>query len=259
MPTVPIEGGHLYYEVAGDAEAPPLLLSHSLGTGLAMWEPQMAAFAARYRVIRYDMRGHGKSSAPAGDYSMAMLAKDALALMDALGIERTYWCGLSMGGMIGLWLATHAPQRLRRAVLANTAAISPTVEMWNARIATVMSQGTAALLAGAIDRWFTKEFQTAHPDIVKRTSALLLATPPQGYAGACVANRDMDQREAIRAIAVPCLVIVGEKDFAAAPEFGRDIHARIAGSKLVSLDAAHLSNTEAPEAFTRAVLDFLAA
>lgn len=258
MPTIPIDGGHLYYEVAGDPTHPPLVLSHSLGTGLAMWEPQMAEFAKRYFVVRYDMRGHGKSSAPAGDYSMAMLARDALLLFDGLGIERADWCGLSMGGMIGMWIATHTPRRFKRAVLANTAAVSPTVEMWNGRIATVKAQGTAALLAGAIDRWFTKEFQRLHPEIVKRTSALLLATPPQGYIGACVANRDMDQREAIRTIGVPCLVIVGEKDQGAPPEFGRDIHARIPGSKLVSLDAAHLSNTEQPALFTKAVLDFLA-
>jgi 3-oxoadipate enol-lactonase len=258
MPMIPIDGGNLYYEIEGDAANPPLVLSHSLGTALGMWQPQMAELKRRYRTVRYDMRGHGKSSAPKGDYSMAMLGHDALALLDALKIERTYWCGLSMGGMIGMWLGTEAPQRLRRAVLANTSALSPTVEMWNARIATVMAKGTAALLDGAVDRWFTKKFQAANPEVVKRTSEFLLSTPAQGYAGACAANRDMDQRETIRKIPVPTLVIVGAQDHAAPPAFGQLIHERIEGSKLVSLDAAHLSNTEQPAGFTKAVVDFLA-
>lgn len=260
MPMVSLGGGReLHYEIEGNESAPPLVLSNSLGTTLAMWDPQMPELRKHLRVIRYDTRGHGASSAPTGAYSIAELGRDLLGLLDALALDAVNWCGLSMGGMTGMWLAVNAPQRLKHIVLADTSTHMPPPELWNDRIQKVLGEGMAAIEEAVIDRWFTPEFQAQAPEAVAKVRAMLRATAPQGYAGCCAAIRDMDQRESIRRIHAPVLVIAGARDPATPPDHAQLIHERIAGSKLVTLDAAHLSNIEQPEAFTNAVVDFLKA
>jgi 3-oxoadipate enol-lactonase len=257
MPFVQGEGARIHYEVEGPQDGPVLLLSNSLGTELGMWSPQMPSLTARYRVLRYDSRGHGRSDAPEGPYEIARLGRDAVELLDALDIETVRFCGLSKGGMVGQWLGVNAPDRVERLVLANTAAFIGAPEVWNQRIETVRAQGMAAIVPGVIDRWFTEPYQERAPDSVARIRDMLLATDPEGYAACCAAVRDMDQRQAISAISLPTLVIAGRHDLATSPEQGRLIADTVPGARFLELDAAHLSNIEAEAAFTRALLDFL--
>jgi 3-oxoadipate enol-lactonase len=257
MPFAQGQGARIHYEIEGPADGPVLLLSNSLGTDLGMWSPQMPSLAARYRVLRYDSRGHGRSEAPEGPYTIDMLGQDAVAVLDAAGVERALFCGLSKGGMVGQWLGVNAPDRVGRLVLANTAAFIGAPEVWNQRIETVRAQGMAAIVPGVIDRWFTKPFQERAPDSVARIRDMLLATDPGGYTACCAAVRDMDQRQAISAIRVPTLVIAGRHDLATSPEQGRLIAETVPGARFLELDAAHLSNIEAEAAFTHALLDFL--
>ena len=259
MPFVDAAGARIFYRFDGAEDRPVLVLSNSLGTNLGMWEPQVSAFSERFRILRYDSRGHGQSDAPIGPYTIELLGRDVLALLDALGLDRVSFCGLSKGGMVGQWLGVHAGECLDRLVLANTSAHTGAPEVWTQRIATVRAHGMAAIVPALIDRWFTKDFQAREPVAVARIVAMLRATDPEGYAAACAAVRDMDQREAIRAIRVPTLVIAGRHDLATPPDHAALIAARVPGAKLVEVDAAHLGNVEAAEAFTRAVLDFMAA
>jgi 3-oxoadipate enol-lactonase len=257
MPFAQGQGARIHYEIEGPEDGPVLLLSNSLGTDLGMWSPQIPSLAARYRVLRYDSRGHGRSEAPEGPYTIDMLGQDAVAVLDAAGVKRALFCGLSKGGMVGQWLGVNAPNRVGRLVLANTAAFIGAPEVWNQRIETVRAQGMAAIVPGVIDRWFTKPFQERAPDSVARIRDMLLATDPEGYAACCAAVRDMDQRQAISAISLPTLVIAGRHDLATSPEQGRLIADTIPGARFLELDAAHLSNIEAEAAFTRALLEFL--
>lgn len=257
MATIDVEGTPFEVRVEGPETAPPLILSNSLASDLSMWDAQAPALAERFRVVRYDQRGHGRTGAPEGPYTLGRLGRDALAIMDALGIARAHWCGLSLGGMTGMWLLTHHRERIDRAVLANTAARMGPPELWNGRIRAAREGGMAALVEATIARWFTPAFIAREPETIARVRAMILATPEAGYRGCCAAIRDMDQREAIRAVANPVLVIVGAHDPATTPRDGEMIQAAIRGARLVSLDAAHISALEEPEAFTRAVLDFL--
>jgi len=257
MQQLTIDGIRFRVLVEGAEDAPALMLSNSLSSNLSMWDPQMPEFLKRYRVVRYDHRGHGGTDAPAGPYSMERLAQDAVDILDALGIARAHWCGLSMGGMTGMWMLTHHSERIDRAVLANTAAYMGPPELWQGRIQTATEGGMAALVDGTIERWFTPEFRERDPETIARVRAMILATPAQGYMGCCGAIRDMDQREAIRDIASPALVIIGAKDPATTPEAGAVLTDAIKGSQSLTLDAAHLSNLEQPDAFTKAVVAFL--
>jgi 3-oxoadipate enol-lactonase len=252
------DGLSLRYEDTGGAK-PVLLLSNSLGTRLEMWDPQMPAFSAAFRVVRYDKRGHGESELKVGPTNFARLTLDAVELLDHLAIPKAHWCGLSMGGMSGMWAGTHHGARFDRIVLCNTGACMPTAEMWNQRIAVVKSKGLQPLIPTIVDRWFTKRFQEADKEAVARIVDMLNTTPPEGYAACSAAIRDMDQREAIRAITNPVLVIAGTHDGSTPPEKGREIAAAIAKAQYVELDAAHLSNIEQDKAFTAAVMDFLKA
>ena len=259
MPILEIFGEPFNVRLDGPEDAPALVLSNSLSSDLTMWEAQVAEWCKHFRVLRYDQRGHGRSVVSEGPYSIERLAQDALAIMNHVGIAKAHWCGLSMGGMVGMWILTHARQRIDRAVLANTAAHMGPPELWNGRIRTASKGGMEALVDATIQRWFTRRFiDTAHDEIV-RMRAMILATPVAGYKACCSAIRDMDQREAIRSVTNPTLVIVGEHDPATTPEAGRLIHEAIRGSKLVTLDAAHIGNMEQPQAFTEAVLEFLRA
>lgn len=260
MPAVQLADGELNYLWEGDKSLPVLVLSNSLGTDLHMWDAQIAAFTQHFQVLRYDTRGHGHSLVTEGTYSIEQNGRDVLALLDALAIEQVYFCGLSMGGLIGQWLAINAPERLKRVVLCNTAAKIGNPDVWNPRIEMVLRDGPAAMLAlrnASIARWFTPEFAAAETAKVEAVVGMLAATSPQGYAANCAAVRDADFREQISAIELPLLMVCGTEDAVTTPADGRFIVERVKGAQLVEFHAAHLSNVEAGDAFSAAVLDFL--
>lgn len=259
MPQFERDGVEFNVTLDGPENAPPLMLSNSLGTNLHMWDWQIPELTKHFRVIRYDSRGHGKSGAPDGPYSIDDLGRDALAIMDALELDQVHWMGLSKGGMIGQWLLTHAPERIGRAVLANTGSHMPPPDLWNQRIRTALDKGMEELTPGVIERWFTPEFRAREPETVEKIVRMLHTTPAHGYAGSCSAIRDMDQRESIRSVTNPVLVVVGSRDPATPPEMGQRIADTIRGARIVTLDAAHLSNIEQADAFNHAVIDFLTA
>jgi 3-oxoadipate enol-lactonase len=252
------DGCRLAYRFDGPEDAPVLTLSNSLGTTLDMWAPQIAALTGTFRVLRYDSRGHGNSDVPPGAYSIDRLGRDAVELLDALEIKRVWFCGLSMGGMVGQWLGVRAPERLAGLILANTAAYMGPPASWQGRMETVRTRGMSALTEAVLQRWFTPDFQQAAPDAVAPVRAMLLACKPEGYIGCCAAIRDMDQRETVRLIRAPTLLISGELDPATPPADAAHLHAAISGSRLVSLRAAHLSNIEQADRFNAAVTAFIA-
>jgi len=256
MPFAELGDLQTYYELAGEGRA-VLVLSNSLGTNLSMWDPQMPQLTQRFRVLRYDTRGHGRSSVTPGDYTIEQLGRDVVALLDVLELKRVHFCGLSMGGMIGMWLGVHAAERLARLVLSNTAARIGTKEAWNARIATVRSEGMKAVAAAVSERWFTPEFRAMRPQRVAQAQQMLENSPPQGYAANCAAIRDMDQREEVAQITAATLVIFGAKDPVTPPADSQYLVSQIRGAEVVELDAAHLSNVEQAEAFTDAMCSFL--
>jgi len=256
MPFADLGELKVHYELSGEGEA-VLMFSNSLGTDFSMWEPQQPELQKQFRILRYDTRGHGKSSVTPADYSIEQLGRDVLGLLDALHIDRANFCGLSMGGMIGIWLGIHAPTRLHRLVLCNTAARIGSKEMWNARIATVHKEGMNPVAAAVIDRWFTPGFRAAAPDKVATAQRMLENTSPEGYAACCAAIRDMDQRDEVSQIKVPTLVIYGASDGVIPHTDAHFLTQQIKGAEEVELAAAHLSNVEQAEAFTQAVGNFI--
>lgn len=259
MPFLELGDSKIHYQLSGRHDAPALLFSNSLGTSLAMWEPQVAALSQNFRLVRYDTRGHGQSSVTPGPYSIAQLADDVLLLLDKVGLERVHFCGLSMGGMIGMALATRAPWRLEKLALCNTAPQIGSADMWNTRINTVRKGGMQAVVDGVLERWFTAGFREASPAAIECTRQMLLKTPVEGYAACCAAIRDMDGREAVSGIGVPTLIIAGTHDPVTPPQDGQAMAGRIAGAQHKELPAAHLSNIEAAEAFTMELARFLKA
>ncbi len=259
MQALEVNGITINARVDGPPDGDPVLLSNSLSSALGMWDAQAEALVgAGYRVVRYDSRGHGGSDAPAGEYTLAQLGYDALGVLDALGVERAHFCGLSKGGMVGQWLGTHHGDRLITLTLCDTAAHVPPADMWEQRIAGAREGGMGALVDATIERWFTPAGRESLADDVTRIREMILATPVDGFCGCCAAIRDMDQRAAIGAIAVPTLVVVGEHDPSTTPDAARFIHSQIAGSELVILpQAAHLSNVEQAGPFNAALLGFL--
>ena len=243
----------IHYRFDGPEDAPVLVFSNSLGTSLSMWEPQVSIFARRFRLLRYDTRGHGLSAVTPGPYSIDQLGRDVLSLLDALGIGKVSFCGLSMGGMTGMWLGGNAPERLHRLVVCNTAALIGSPEVWNGRIALVRQGGMAAIADSVLQRWFTPSFIANAPGQIDFVRQMLLQTPAEGYIANCEAIRDMDQRDTISRITTPTLVIAGSRDPATPPEEGKFIAAKIAGAKYVELDSAHLSNIEAAKEFNEAL------
>lgn len=259
MPMLDIGDAQLNYRFDGAEGAPVLVLSNSLGTTLDMWTPQMAAFSQHFRVLRYASRGHGESAATPGPYSIERLGRDVVALLDGLSIERAHFCGLSKGGMVGMWLGVHAGPRLDRLVLCNTAAKIGTAELWNTRIDSVRQGGMAAVADAVVERWFTEGFRSREPAAVARVRQMLLDTPPQGYMACCAAVRDMDQRRDIARISCPTLVVAGTHDGATPPADTRRVAESVPGARYVELDASHLSNIEEAGRFTQEVLGFLTA
>lgn len=262
MASVQLADGVLNYQLDGPEGAPVLVLSNSLGTNLHMWDTQLPALTAHFRVLRYDTRGHGQSLVTEGPYSIEQLGRDVLALLDALQIERAHFCGLSMGGLIGQWLGINAGHRLNRLIVCNTAAKIATPEVWNPRIETVLRDGQAAMVGlrdASIERWFTPAYAASHPDQAKRITDMLAATSPQGYAANCAAVRDADFRGQLGEIKVPMLVISGSADAVTPPSGGLFIRDKVKGAEYAEFHAAHLSNVEVGEPFSRCVIDFLLA
>lgn len=250
------DGCGIAWRLDGPPGAPVLLLANSLGTDMGLWEPQQALGAA-HQLLRYDMRGHGQSAVPHGDYSMDRLGRDVVELLDALGLERVDFCGLSLGGMVGQWLAVREPRRVRRLVLANTSAFMGPPGAWQERIATVRGQGMAAIADAVIERWFTPGYRGAGAERSAPVRRMLLGTAPDGYAACCAAIRDMDLRPTAPLIAAPTLVIGGTDDPATPPEHARALAAAIPDARLKMLPAAHLSNWEVPAAFNARISEFL--
>jgi 3-oxoadipate enol-lactonase len=244
-------------QIDGNDSAPALILSNSLGTNLGMWDPQVPALTQHFRLVRYDRRGHGQSGAPTGPYTMEMLGRDVLAIMDGLSIKKANWCGLSMGGMVGQWLGANAPERFDKLVLSNTASYYADKNAWADRINAVKTGGVAAVAAGVANRWFTPGFISREPDRVERLSQMVRETSVEGYLGCCDAIRDMDHRDLLPKITAPTLIIAGKHDVATTPADAEFIRDRIPGAKLAMLDAAHISNVEQAEKFTAEVLGFL--
>jgi 3-oxoadipate enol-lactonase len=257
MTMIDADGCPLHVEVEGREHAPVLMLSNSLGTTLQMWDDQVKPFTEHFRLVRYDRRGHGQSGVPSGSCTIERLGLDALAIMDGLGLETVNWCGLSIGGMVGMWLGANAPQRLDKLILSNTACYMPARDLWDERIKTARERGMAPLVEGTLERWFTKEFREREPETIARMRAMLLSTSPQGYASCGEAIRDMDQRETITRIPVPTLIIAGRHDPATTLESAEFMRERIAGASMVVLEAAHISNVERPDDYTHTVLGFL--
>lgn len=257
MPHIKLPAGEFFYRFDGPADAPLLVLSNSLGTDHTMWDPQIPAFTRFFRVLRYDSRGHGESAAPPGPYTIADLGRDALDLYSALDVKRAHFCGLSMGGMVGMWLAANAPDRVERLVLCNTAARLGPQQLWDARIEAVRLGGMPAIVTGVVARWFTPNFISRPSAALDHLRQALSDTNAEGYCACCEAIRDMDQRSTLGSIRAPTLVIAGELDAASPPADGRFLAERIAGARYIELAAAHLSNIEAAEAFTQAVVGFL--
>ena len=246
------------YRVDGPPGAPVLVLSHALGLSLEMWDPQMAGRLRALRVVRYDHRGHGGSPVPAGPYRIEDLGRDVLHLLDRLALERVSFCGVSLGGMVGLWLAATAPGRVERLVACGAAARMPRPEDYAARAKLVREQGMAAIADGVISRWFTPAFPSHRPDVVARIRGLLLSTPPEGYAGACEAIASMDLREDLLRIRAPTRLIAGAEDLATPPGLSHEIARGIAGAEVVVVSgASHLATVEQPEAITGQILGYV--
>lgn len=245
------------FRIDGPADAPPLLLSNSLGTTSEMWDPQIPALSESYRVVRYDTRGHGAAPVPNGPYSLDDLGGDAVALLDRLGIERAHVVGLSLGGMTGMWLAANAPERVGRLVVMCTSAMLAEEHDWPARAKLVREQGPAAIADATIERWFTPGFVARDPDTVAKLRATLSDTPPEGYAGCCDAIGGMDLLADLARIEAPTLVIAGRVDPATPPAHAERIAAGIPGARLELVEAAHLANIECAEEVTRLTLSHL--
>jgi 3-oxoadipate enol-lactonase len=249
-----------HHVVTGPEDAPALVLSNSLGSTLATWDPQAEALAERFRLIRYDTRGHGESPVLPGPYEVADIARDLLDLLDHLGIERAHVAGLSLGGMTGMWLGVHAPERLDRLILLCTSAKLGPPEMWADRARTVRAEGTQAVADAGVGRWLTDGFRERHPDTAEWLRAMIAAQPDAGYAEGCGVIERMDQLADLPEISALTLVIAGAQDPATPPEHAERIVAAIPGARLEVLDpAAHLANVEQPEAVTRLILEHLEA
>jgi 3-oxoadipate enol-lactonase len=257
MPMIATNGTQINVEIAGRDDAPALMLSNSLGTNLHMWDEQADELSKHFRLIRYDRRGHGKSAVPARPYSMELLGRDVIGILDALKIKKTNWCGLSMGGMVGQWLGANAPDRVEKLILSNTSSYYADKTPWSDRIKSVEANGLNQLVDGNMQRWFTEAFRARAPQTMAKMKEMFVATNIDGYVGCCEAIRDMDFRASNPTVKAPTLVIVGAKDPATPPSAGEAIQKAIPGAKLISLEAAHISNMEQPKAYTDAVLGFL--
>lgn len=248
----------LNYELGGREGAPAIAFTGSLGTDLTMWQTQSDRLGERFRTLRYDVRGHGRSEVPDGPYSIDELGSDLVALLDRLGIERAALCGLSIGGMISMWVAAHHPERVGRLVLCCTSALLGPPEGWHQRAATVRADGVGAVADAVLERWFTPAFASEHPELIESMRAKLVATPPEGYASCCEAIAAMDLTGDLPSISAPTLVLAAEQDLATPPEHGRRIAELIPGARFQTVSpAAHIAAVERPDLTTAMILRFL--
>jgi 3-oxoadipate enol-lactonase len=248
------------HDVLGRDDGPVVVLSNSLGSTTRMWDGQVPALAENLRVVRYDHRGHGRSPVPPGPYELADLGGDVLVLLDRLGLERVHWCGLSLGGMVGMWLAINAPERIDRLVLCCTSARLGPPEMWAERAATVRAQGVDAIADAGIERWLTPGFIARQPEVTADVRAMLAATPAEGYAACCAAIERMDLVPQLGAITAPTLVIAARDDPATPPEHGERIAEGIPAARLALVEGArHLATVEQPQAMTDLIAGHLLA
>jgi 3-oxoadipate enol-lactonase/4-carboxymuconolactone decarboxylase len=258
LPFVNVNNTRLFYRLEGAVGRPVLILSHSIGTDHGMWAPQAADLLPCFQILRYDTRGHGASDVPAGEYSIEALGRDVLGLADALGIQQFAFCGLSLGGAIGQWLGIHSTDRVTHLILANTSPQFRPRSNWETRIKMVSEGGMKSIVDMVMQRFFSPDTLARNDVYAGAIRSLLSATDPAGYAGCCAALRDVDNRESLRQIRVPTLVIAGDRDVSTPWEDHGEILAReVPGARAVRLPAAHLSNLERPRSFTAAVLDFL--
>ena len=248
------------FAIDGPEGAPTVVLSNSLGSTPAMWDPQFPALASRLQVVRYDHRGHGRSPVPAGPYELADLGADVIAMLDRLGLERVHWCGLSLGGMVGMWMAINAPERIDRLVLCCTSARLGPPQMWVDRAATVRAHGVEAIADAGIERWLSPGFIEREPEVAAGIRAMLAATPAEGYAACCGVIERMDQVPQLGEIRAPTLVVAAAEDPATPPEHGELIARSVPGARLEIVQGArHLATIEQPEAMTELILGHLAA
>ncbi len=257
MPFITLGEHAVNYALTGSRSAPVLVLSNSLGTNFSMWDPQLAEFEKHFYVLRYDTRGHGGSAVTPGPYSLELLGGDVVGLLDALDIRSAYVCGLSLGGLTGLWMGVQAAARLQKLVVSSASAKFGTVETWEKRIASVRQGGMELIAPQVIERWYTADFRERAPEAVQGTQQMLEATSAEGYVNCCAALRDADLREEICRIAIPTLVISGTQDPVSPPADGKFIAGRISGAKYFELDAAHLLSVEVSGEFTETVVRFL--
>lgn len=254
------DGCRIAYQLTGGADRPVLVLSNSIATSLHMWDGQVQTLSEAYRVLRYDFRGHGKSDTPAGAYSVDRLGRDVIELLDSLEIKQAHFCGLSMGGWVGQWLAVHAPDRIGRLILSNTAAYLGPPSNFDAQIRAVLAVKDMADTADQFMRnWFPASMLAGPNEIVDTFRAMVLATPPRGLAGCFAALRDCDLRRTIALIKAPTLVIGGIDDKVTLASHSEEIAATIPGAKLVLLPGVHMLNVERPAEFLDAVTRFLTA
>lgn len=258
MPTIESGGVRMRYEVSGTTHGSVLVLANSLASNLHMWDKVLPAFESRYRVLRFDMRGHGESGVSSEPFTIDQLGSDVLQLLDEVEVDRANVCGLSLGGLVALWLGIHAPERVHRLVFANTAARIGSLDMWEQRIATVQATGMSPLAAATLERWFTPTYRALHPGETERIREMVAATDPRGYLACCAVLRDADLRAQIGAIEAESLVITGTHDPATLPTDGRSIHAALRKSRYVELNSSHLSAWECPNEFAAAVVQHLA-
>jgi 3-oxoadipate enol-lactonase len=259
VPFVKLGDVRIQYVLEGPADASVLVFLNSLGTDYSMWDAQAAEFQKKLRVLRCDTRGHGKSSVTPGPYSIEQLGEDVVALLDELRLGRVHFCGLSMGGMIGMWLGFNAPQRLNKLVLCNTGAKIGTSEAWASRMEAVRRGGMKAVASAVMERWFTPAFREKNPAIIAGIQKNLEETSLEGYVACCAAVRDFDCRDRLKDICAPTLVIAGAHDPATPPSDGRILAEQIPVARYAELNAAHLSNIEDRDRFNSQVSAFLSA
>jgi 3-oxoadipate enol-lactonase len=257
MPFAKLPDAQIFYELTGPEHAPVFVFSNSLGTTHRMWDPQVLTFTKHFRLLRYDTRGHGQSSVTPGPYTIEQLSWDVVRLLDYLQLDRVYFCGLSMGGMTGMFLGANAPNRFTKIVLCNTAAKIGTLESWNARIDAVQKGGMRAVAVAVLERWLTPSYRAAHPTETAGVLRMLEEANPEGYVANCAAVRDMDQRDALQNVKVPTLVLAGTHDSSTPAADGQFVAEHIPGARYVEVNAAHLSNLEARDEFNSHVTNFL--
>lgn len=257
MPTAESNGVRLHYELSGDPKGPWLILANSLGSSLRMWDKALPALEERNQILRFDMRGHGQSSIVQEPFTIADLGSDVLVLLNELRVQRASICGLSLGGLVALWLAIHRPERIDQLILANTAPRIGNSLLWKNRIEAVRRDGMSTLAEETVGRWFTPGFRVRHPDEMKTIRTMIAATPPEGYSACCEVLRDTDLSRDTDKVNAPTLVIAGTHDPATPPEDGRALHASLRHSKYIELNASHLSAWESAGDFAQTVIGHL--